>query len=126
MGAVYSVEAKLMFEDMWDEGAFCMAAGKVMVDDLKGTGGYDYVGISFASAKDAFNALTARNGRESYADPEVWVADFDANYSWGGLMITAFEKAIAHCKDGSYVYIEADNDLMEITKKDGVVNAEWR
>ena len=126
MGAVYSVEAKLMFEDMWDEGAFCMAAGKVMVDDLKGTGGYDYVGISFASAKDAFNVLTARNGRESYTDPKVWCADFDANYSWGNLMIEAFEKAIAHCKDGSYVYIEADNDLMEITKKDGVVNAEWR
>lgn len=126
MGAVYSVEARLTFKDRYDEMMFCMAAGKVMADDLKGTGGYDYVGINFANAKDAFNVLTARNGRESYTDPKVWCADFDANYSWGTFMITAFEKAIAHCKDGSYVYIEADNDLMEITKKDGVVNAEWR
>lgn len=126
MGAVYSVEAKLMFEDMWDEGEFCMAAGKVMADYLKSRGEYDFVGMTFLSARDAFEAITAGHARESYTDPEVWCADFDANYSWGGLMIEAFEKAIAHCKDGSYVYIEADNDLMEITKKDGVVNAEWR
>lgn len=116
MGACYTVEAKFIFASTDKVHDFCQYITDTITDRYDSEAIFE--DIPTDTPEGCFRVLTSK---KADTDGDIWFADFDASYSWEAVMLNIFEKALAFCEDGSYVYIDIDCQEEWLRKEAGTV-----
>ena len=117
MGQCYTVVAELKFGNN-DPAAFCDMMKKEAAK-RKYLQGEKY---DLDNPFDCFKMITTNN---AYTMGDKWEADFDASYSWSGVLEEVFSSVMELLEDGSYVYVEPDDYHFVIRKNNNKVEIEW-